>query len=231
MEFWYLLGGIVLALLLFPYLRLLFIRAKTSVKLRHACRKNGYTLLSAHPLPFLGRNNSGRPDFYIRANDHSKAYCVKLFGTVHRLSTLYLIEGDQYQWERSIPLAGRIYSIVHTTRTAVRSRKPVDYTDGFDESSVGRCIPVLLMCPAPMAVRRTKQILQRHNTTERPPMFTPRKEFETVVHGQHNRGAVMSVFDAEHTTDTLYDGSWVFNEYLFSTASFCAELFCSCIEA
>ena len=231
MDFWLPLGGIVLALCLLPYVRFFFLRLKSSVKIRIACRKHGYTLIPAHPFPFLGRNRSGNVDFYVRANDASKAYCVKLNGAVHRLQTLYMIEGNKYQWVRKFPLYGWFsYAIVHEHESRIRDRVPVDYFGDFDEFSVGRCIPVLLMCPAPMAVKRAKLTPDSRSTQERLPMFT-RRNSAPVVQRPRQDGAICSPFSPISVTDNIYDGAWITNEYLFSTAAFCSELFCSCLES
>lgn len=231
MTFWYTLGGIVLVLLLLPYIRFFFIRLKSEIKIRLACRKHRYQLIPAHPFPFLCHSNSGTVDFYVKANDASKVYCVKLFGAVHRLQTLYMIEGNKYQWVRQIPLFGWFsYGIVHEHEYKIRDRIPIDYIGDFDEYSVGRYIPVLLMCPAPMAVKRAKMVLDQHSTQERLPMFTKRKESEYVVQRQRQNGAIYTPFSQMSVTDNIYDGTWITNEYLFSTAAFCNELFCSCIE-
>lgn len=231
MTFWSTLGCIVLILMSLPYLRFLLIRLKSSVKIRIACKKHGYTLIPAHPFPFFGRMNSETADFYVRANDASKVYCVKLSGAVHRLQTLYMIEGNKYQWVRQIPLFGWFsYAIVHEHESRIRDRVPVDYIGDFDEYSVGRCIPVLLMCPAPMAVKRAKLVPDHPSTQERLPMFTKRGQSGYTVQRQRQGGAIYSAFSAISVTDNIYDGAWVTNEYLFSTAAFCNELFCSCLE-
>ncbi len=231
MNFWLTLAVLVFLLLLLPYVRFVFIRTKSYLKIRRACRENGFTLTPAHALPFLSHNRSSVADFTVRANDNSRVYCVKMFGALRRLQTLYFVDDNRYLWERKIPLAGRnMLALVHTHTSRLHKHPTVDYVGDFDVTSVGRVIPVLLLCPAPMAVRRSKQILERHSTMERPTMFTPRKEFEYTVAGtQQRKGAVMDIFDALGSTDAIYDGEWVTGEYVFGTSAFCAELNCSCL--
>ncbi len=226
MKFWLTLAGIALALFLFTYVRFVFIRAKSYVKIGRACRANGFTLTPAHALPFLSHNRAACADFYVRANDGSRVYCVKMFGALRRLQTLYFVDGGRYLWEQKIPLAGRnVHALVHTRVSRLHKRPTIDFSGGAGADFAGREIPVILLCPAPMSVRTSTLVLERHSTMERTPMFTPRKEFEYTVAGtQGKAGPVMSVFDSLGSAKPLYDGDSVGDAYIFATAAFCAAL-------
>ncbi len=232
MKFWLTLAGIVLVLFLFTYVRVLFIRIKSYLKIKRACRANGFTLTPAHALPFLSHNRAACADFTVRANDGSRVYCVKMFGALRRLQTFYFVDTDRYLWEQKIPLAGRnVHALVHTRVSRLHKRPQIDFAGDVDTSSAGRVIPVLLLCPAPMSVRSSTIVLERHSTMERTPMFTPRKEFEYTVAGtQGKNGSVMSVFDSLGGAKPLYDGDSVGDAYLFATSAFCMELNCSCLK-
>lgn len=232
MKFWLTLAGLLLFLFFLTYVRVGFIRIKSYLKIQRSCRANNFTLTPAHALPFLSHNRSSCVDFYLRANDNSRVYCVKMFGSLHRLQTLYFVDGSRYLWEQKIPLAGRnVHALVHTHVSRLHRRPPIDFAGTFDASFAGQKIPVLLLCPAPMAVRKSAVVLERHSTMERLPMFTPRKEFEYTVAGtQEKNGPVMSAFDHIGGAKALYDGDSVGDAYIFATSALCMELSCSCLK-
>ena len=218
MKFWITLGSIVLVLCLLPYLRFIYVRIKAELKIRRACRRNGFRLIPAHPLPFFFPNNTGMVDFFVRKNDDSRTYCVKLFGTLWKRNTLYLIDGDKYQWKNEYmhlqKYVTRIPLMMFEPETGIRKLRPVDYTAGMDESMAGQIVSVLMVCPVPLYIKRAETKMVVNDTVMRPSyLFEQHKEVEFKAAGKE-----------------IYEGDWIFNEYLFTSSSFCNELFSSCIH-
>lgn len=218
MKFWYILGGIVLALCLLPYLRFVYVRIKAEVKIRRACKRNGFTLLPAHPLPFLFPNNTGKVDFFVRKNDGARTYCVKLFGTLYKRNTLYFIDGDKYQWKNEYmhlqKYSTRIPLMMFEPETGIRKLRDIDYADGPVEAVSGRIISVMMVCPVPLYIKRAETKMVMNDTVMRPSyLFEKHKPVEFKAAGKE-----------------IYEGDWIFNEYLFTSSSFCNELFSSCIQ-
>ena len=218
MTFWHTLGILVLVLMLLPYLRFVWVRIKAEIKIRRACARNGFRLIPAHPLPFFFPNNTGMVDFFVRKNDGSRTYCVKLFGTLWKRNTLYLIDGDKYQWKNEYmhlqKYVTRIPLMIFEPETGIRKIRTVDYTAGLDESSAGQIVSVLMVCPVPLYIKRAETKMVVNDTVMRPSyLFEQHKEVEFKAAGKE-----------------IYEGDWIFNEYLFTSSSFCNELFSSCIH-
>ena len=218
MTFWYTLGGIVLVLMSLPYLRFVWVRIKAEIKIRRACKRNGFRLIPAHPLPFFFPNNTGMVDFFVRKNDGSRTYCVKLFGTLWKRNTLYLIDGDKYQWKNEYmhlqKYVTRIPLMMFEPETGIRNLRPVDYVAGLDESTAGQIVSVLMVCPVPLYIKRAETKMIVNDTVMRPSYhFEKHKAVEFKAAGKE-----------------IYEGDWIFNEYLFTSSSFCNELFSSCIH-
>ena len=218
MTFWHTLGILVLVLMLLPYLRFVWVRIKAEIKIRRACARNGFRLIPAHPLPFFFLNNTGMVDFFVRKNDGSRTYCVKLFGTLWKRNTLYLIDGDKYQWKNEYmhlqKYVTRIPLMMFEPETGIRKIRTVDYTAGLDESSAGQIVSVLMVCPVPLYIKRAETKMVVNDTVMRPSyLFEQHKEVEFKAAGKE-----------------IYEGDWIFNEYLFTSSSFCNELFSSCIH-
>ncbi len=218
MTFWYTLGGIVLVLMSLPYLRFVWVRIKAEIKIRRACVRNGFRLIPAHPFPFFFPNNTGMVDFFVRKNDGSRTYCVKLFGTLWKRNTLYLIDGDKYQWKNEYmhlqKYTTRIPLMMFEPETGIRKLRPVDYMAGLDESAAGQIVSVLMVCPVPLYIKRAETKMVVNDTVMRPSyLFEKHQEVEFKASGRE-----------------IYEGDWIFNEYLFTSSSFCNELFSSCIH-
>ena len=218
MKFWITLGILVLVLMSLPYLRFLSVRIRAEIKIRRACARNGFTLIPAHPLPFFFPNNTGKVDFFVRKNDGSRTYCVKLFGTLWKRNTLYLIDGDKYQWKNEYmhlqKYVTRIPLMMFEPETGIRKLRPVDYTEGLTEENSGRIISVMMVCPVPLYVKRAETKMVVNDTVMRPSyLFEKHKAVEFKAAGKE-----------------IYEGDWIFNEYLFTSSSFCNELFSSCIH-
>lgn len=219
MEFLQTLICIIVFLLTLPYIRLIFIRTKASVRIRKACRENGFTLISAHPFPFLGLNFSDKADFLVKENNGGRVYCVKLFGTLLKGLTLYFIDGDKYRFINEASLLSHVNNIplLSLSRGTGTRKMSIDYYSRFDrleDTDFLRPIPVILVCPVPLAVRRAKTQTVKNSTMMRPGyLFEKHSETESKPVGK-----------------IIYDGDFIHDEYLFSAASFCSELFSSCIE-
>ena len=215
----------VLLILLFPYLLLALRRVKMALKMRRACRANGHRLVPLHFLWFWGFNFSPHPDFLVRTKDGRAVYTVKLFGAAHRLSNLYFVKTLTGETEcftrRVIPLAGRFptmldedlhpipggnfsgVNFVHDSRRRVR--RAVDYASPTEGERTAN-IPVLLVNPAPLAVRASEEIPVTPWTVERRPMFTKKT-------------------DRRLESVTVYDGGLLhLREYVFSASGFIREL-------
>ena len=219
----------VVALLLTALLWPLFVsavkRIRMACRIRRACRTNGHRVVPLHPVWFWGFNFSSKPDFLVRTKDGRAVYTVKLFGVLHRLSNLYFVKTTEGRIEcftrRVIPLAGRFptmldddlqpipganfsgVNFVHDSRRRVR--RPIDYASPTEDERIA-AIPILLVHPAPLAVRASEEIPVTPWTVERRPMFTKRedKRLESV---------------------TVYDGGLLhLNEYVFAASGFIKEL-------
>lgn len=222
MEFWYVLGGAVLTLILFPYVRFGVRRIRFAVKMRKACRDNGFTFRPAHPLWLFDPNNCGRASFYAVSESDSRLYAVSLFGALHRLETLTFIDGKRYRWERAIPVIGRgvvqddggslLGAVIHRHETRIRKLQPVDYYFRLpDTVSSGRTVlPVVIGNPVPLHVMRAREVWTEHSTVER--LAIGEKKKETRLDSRE-----------------IYDGDLIFDAYLFSGEGFRRELYHSCL--
>ncbi|MBQ4354531.1 MAG: hypothetical protein IJC71_06525 [Clostridia bacterium] len=214
MEFWFTVCTAALIFGALPYLRLIIKRISFAVRVKRACRQYHYTFQAAHPMWIFALNNSGHADFYCESQDDNRVYAVKLVGAVHRMMTLYFIDGDRYRWKREIPLFGKgvamgagtlLGSIVHEQYTGIREWKPVDFAYRREDDRYKRIIPVILGNPVPLHVMRSKETYKKDLYFERPDMFA--KEAETVF---------------QHTE--IYDSDLIWDAYLFSARGFIREL-------
>ena len=213
MKFWLIIACSALALMIFPYVRFISKRVGFAVRVKNACRLNGYTFVPAHPLWIFALNNSGHADFYCESKNDERVYAVKLFGAVHRMTTFYFIEGTRYQWKRQIPLAGRgiaygnnvLGGIIHEMKSGIRKWNRVDYCHNREEDWSKRMIPVLLGNPVPMEVKRAREVHKENLYIERPYLFG--KEEKT-----------------ELKSEDVYDSDYVWDAYLFSARGFIREL-------
>lgn len=214
MKFWIPVACAVLILVLVPYIRFICKRINFALRVKNACRKNGYVFVPAHPLWIFSLNNSGHADFYCESKHDDRVYSVKLFGAVHRMTTFYFIEGTRYQWKRQIPLAGRgvvvgntpsLGGIIHTMKSRIKKWNQVDYYYNREEDWSKRIIPVLLGNPVPMEVKRAREVHKENLYIERPDLFG--KEEKT-----------------ELKSEDVYDSDYVWDAYLFSARGFIREL-------
>ena len=215
----------VLLLLLWPLLVCAGKRIRMAVRLRLVCRREGHRLVPLHPFWFWGLNHSSRADFLIRTKGGRAVYAVKLYGALHRLSTVWFIkspEGKMFvRRRRAIPLAGRFStyldddlnpvpgqsggSVIHTHDSPRLPRPPVDYASPAEGEGCA-VIPVLLLNPAPLNLRESEEIPCSPRTTERPPMFGKRE-------------------DIRLESRTLFDGGLLhLTEYVYGGAGFLKEL-------
>ena len=104
MEFWIFIASAVLVMFIVPYIRLVGKRISLAVRVKRACRENGFTFKPAHPFWMLGRNNSGHCDFYCISEKDSRMYSVKLFASLHRLADLTFFDDRKYRTKRYIAL-------------------------------------------------------------------------------------------------------------------------------
>ena len=214
-----------LAVLLWPLIVCACKRIRMALRLRRTCRKESHRLVPLHPFWFWGLNFSARPDFLVRTKDGRAVYTVKLFGVLRRLSNLYFVktaDGQLTYFERRVvPLAGRfptmldddlrpipggsVSGVNYMYDTRRRARREVDYASPTEGEHITN-IPVLLVNPAPLAVRASEEIPAEHWTVERQPMFT--KKEPTRLESR-----------------TVYDGELLhLAEYVFGTSGFIKEL-------
>lgn len=208
-----------------PYFVLGVRRLKMAVKLRRACRAEGHRLVPLHPFWLWGSRSSAHADFLVRIRGGRAVYTVKLFSTAHRLANLYFVktaDGQLTYFERRVvPLAGRfptmldddlrpipggsVSGVNYVYDTRRRTRHEVDYASPTEGEHITN-IPVLLVNPAPLAVRASEEIPAEHWTVERQPMFT--KKEPTRLESR-----------------TVYDGELLhLAEYVYGTSGFIKEL-------
>ena len=222
MNFWLVLAGAVLLGLLFPVLRFAARRVRFAFRIRKACRSSGFTFRAAHPLWLFEPNNSGRASLYAISDTDNRLYAVSLFGALHRLETLYFIEGDRYRWSRQIPVIGRgvveeegnslLGAVIHRHESRIKKLRPVDWyfrlPDSVTEGHV--VLPVVVACPVPLHVMRTREVYAEHSTVER-----------------------LSIGEKKSATrldsTEIYDGDLIFDAHLFSGEGFRRELEHSCL--
>ncbi|MBQ2727293.1 MAG: hypothetical protein IJF78_16445 [Clostridia bacterium] len=212
MEFWIFIACAVLVVLIVPYIRLVIKRISLAVRVKRACRENGFTFRPAHPFWMFGRNNSGHCDFYCISEKDSRMYSVKLFASLHRLADLTFFDDRNYRTKRYFALGGRgrgfSDSIVWEKESRIKKLRETDWYYGTEDDYTHRNVPVLLVNPVPMKIYRSKIVpLQR---LERAYVFC-KKEETTVANTQ------------------VYDGDFIYDAYLFSASSFTRELDHSCI--
>ena len=216
---------LLLLLLSWPLLVCAGKRIRAAVRLGWACRREGHRLVQLHPFWFWGLNRSSRADFLIRTKGGRAVYTVKLYGVLHRLSTVYFIKSPEgrmsVRQRRVIPLAGRFStyldddlnpvpgqmggSVIHTHDSLRLSRPPVDYASPTEGEGC-TVIPVLLLNPAPLNIRESEEIPCSPRTTERPTMFGKRE-------------------DRRLESRTLFDGGLLhLTEHVFGLAGFLKEL-------
>lgn len=217
-------AAVVLAVLLWPLLVCGVKRIRMAFRLRRACRREGHRLVPLKPFWFWGLNFSARPDFLVRTKDGRVVYTVKLFGVLRRLSNLYFVKTTDGRIEcferRVVPLSGRFSTMLdedlrpmpgsvsgvnYVYDTRRRVRREVDYASPTEDERIVN-IPVLLVNPAPLAVRAAEEIPAEHWTVERTPMFTKKEDFRL-------------------ESRTVYDGELMHNaETVFGTSGFIREL-------
>ena len=94
MEFWYALLGIIVFIILLPYIRCFFKRLACMIKIKKICRKKRIFLHATHPLWFLGNKRQKNCDFYLETAN--EIFAVKLFGMPRKLSFLIIKENGEY---------------------------------------------------------------------------------------------------------------------------------------
>lgn len=219
MKFYLILLGIFLVFSLFPFLRFFIKRLICAVKIKKACRDNDFIFKPTHFLWFMGLNNSGHCDFYCISQKDSRKYSVKLFGALYRRQILDFIEGNRYRWMRyKFMMVGRGMvvpnslgdAIAHVKMGRIKNYRKVDYFYVDKDDYMHRMIPVLLLCPVPMKIRQSKEVILRQSIQDRPKMFE-KKPDKTII------------------GNDVYDGHLLYDEYVFSTPGFVSELYISCI--
>ena len=212
MEFWIFVACAVLLIIIVPYIRLVIKRISLAVRVKRACRENGFTFRPAHPFWMLGRNNSGHCDFYCISEKDSRMYSVKLFAVLYHLTDLTFFDDRKYRTKQYIPLAGRGTNfhdrLIWEKESRPKPLKEIDWYHGIEDDYSHRCIPVLVVNPVPMQVFRSKIVPLKR--LERPYMFC--KKEETTVQ-----------------STAVHEGDWIYDAYLFSGAAFIRELDHSCI--
>lgn len=212
MEFWIFVACAVLLIFIVPYIRLVIKRISLAVRVKRACRENGFTFRPAHPFWMLGRNNSGHCDFFCISETNSRMYAVKLFTVLHHMTDVTFFDDRKYRTKRYIPLGGRGRgfedNIVWEKESRIRSIREIDWYYGTKDDFTRRNVPVLVVHPAPLKVYRSKIIPQKR--LERAYVFC-KKETTTV----------------ENTL--IHEGDWIYDAYLFSGAALVRELNHSCI--
>ena len=94
MEFWLILVGIVVLVLLFPLIRCLFKRVVCATKIKRMCQRKNFVTHPTHPLWFLGSKKAKNCDLYIETP--TQMFSIKLFGAPRRLSILTIKENGNY---------------------------------------------------------------------------------------------------------------------------------------
>ncbi|MBQ7933634.1 MAG: hypothetical protein IJ327_02435 [Lachnospiraceae bacterium] len=94
MEVIYILAGLLILWMGYPYVRYFWKRIIFYKKLKGICKKKGFQLHGTHLLWFLGGRNGKKCDCYIESP--TSAFCIKLFGVVPRLRTLVFVEERVY---------------------------------------------------------------------------------------------------------------------------------------
>lgn len=102
MKVIYILVGLLILWMGFPYVRCLRKRITCYRKLKRVCKAKGLQLNGTHMLWFLGGRNGKNCDCYIE--NTTSVFCIKLFGVVPRLRTLVFVEERAYFLRRHMGL-------------------------------------------------------------------------------------------------------------------------------
>jgi len=94
MEGLFYIWGIILLVVMYPYIRCFRKRWKCFRKVKRFCKKQKYKLHATHKFWFLGRKCDKACDFYIETD--KDVYAVKLFSMLHRTSMLIFREDGTY---------------------------------------------------------------------------------------------------------------------------------------
>lgn len=86
--------GIIVWILVYPYIRCFLKRLRCFFKVKRFCKKRNYKLHGTHCFWFLGSKHNRACDFYIETPD--EVYAVKLFAMLRRKSMLIFKEDGTY---------------------------------------------------------------------------------------------------------------------------------------
>lgn len=86
--------GIIVWIVVYPYIRCFLKRIRCFFKVKRFCKKLNYRLLGTHRFWFLGSKNNRACDFYIETQD--EVYAVKFFAMLRRKSMLIFREDGNY---------------------------------------------------------------------------------------------------------------------------------------
>ena len=90
----YCLLGIIVWVVLYPYIRCFIKRLQCYFKVKRFCKKRNFQLEKTHRFWFLGRKSDRACDLYIVTKNN--IYAVKLFAMLHRHSMLIFREDGTY---------------------------------------------------------------------------------------------------------------------------------------
>lgn len=155
MEFWYALFGILVLIMLFPYLRCFCKRLILKSKLKKACNNKGYLLHPAHPLWFFGSGRSEMCDLHVETKE--EILSIKLFCMPRRHTVLVFGEQGEYYTRRFIVLS-YFGGAIHFPINQKKKQMPnYDFRHGYkDEWQKKPAKQILLVNPVPMEFRRTQ---------------------------------------------------------------------------
>ena len=153
---WLYLIGIVVVLLLFPYLRIFQKRLWLAAKINKSVKKSGCRFVPTHSFWMFGRKHGSNCDFYVETRD--KIYSVKLFSVKKRTSSLVFLDDSKYFIRKHFALSS--YGGVYTTSFDGKSHVLPKYNFKYrfaENWYLKDFVPVLLVHPICHQIRQRVQ--------------------------------------------------------------------------
>lgn len=144
---------IIIALFLFPFVRLLFKRISCMAKIKKLCVKKNYHLHPTHLFWFFGSKHIRKCDLYIETDN--QVFAVKLFGMPRRRTILVFQENGKYIIRSFIAFAPYGSAIQYPIDSKSKHLPQYDFRHKYrDEWEVKTPRRVLLVNPVSMEFKR-----------------------------------------------------------------------------
>ena len=152
MEFWVILGSIVLLLLLYPFIRLWIKRLILLKKLKKLCQNCQVVLMPLHRFWFLSSRRSAACDFLLQSE--RDVYAIKLFSLMRRRSALLFNAERKYTVRRFVILFSKFSSAAFQFDSKPKKLPDYEFEAVKDPSAKGKVFRhILLLHPCGIDVK------------------------------------------------------------------------------